>query len=262
MIQVKCLSKAVTLGVGVLFLPISSTATEKYVNTIGMEFIRVPAGTFFMGAQDFEDGSSKEKPRHRVHISQDFYLSSYEVTQKQWMAVMGTLNPSNFISPDRPVDEVSWNDAQLFIEKLNALEGGHSYRLPTEAEWEYCARADSETSYSFGNNPEEGKLANHAWFEQNSSGQTHPVGMLSPNAWGFYDMHGNVTEWVRDYYDRQYYSGSPETDPKGPENGRKRVVRGGSWINQAYSCRSAARGYYSADYTDSDFGFRIVKGIE
>ena len=262
MLAVRCISKDVTLGISVLLLPISSTAADKYVNTIGVEFIRVPAGIFFMGARDSEDASSKEKPRHRVHISRDFYLGRYEVTQKQWLSVMGTPNPSNFISPDRPVDEVSWNDAQLFIEKLNTLEGGQSYRLPTEAEWEYCARAGSDTSYCFGDDPEGGRLVNYAWFERNSSGQTHPVGVLSPNSWGFYDMHGNVTEWVQDYYDRQYYSNSSETDPKGPESGRKRVVRGGSWINQAYSCRSAARGYYSADYTDSDFGFRIVKDIE
>ena len=258
----KIFSCALLSAMSVLLLLISTSATEEYVNSINMEFIRVPAGTFFMGAQDLENGSSKEKPRHKVHISQSFYLSKYEVTQKQWMAVMGSINPSNFLSPDRPVDEVSWNDVQAFIQKLGAIEKTHSYRLPTEAEWEYAARAGSETNYCYGNDPEGVDLNRYAWFERNSDKQTHPVGLLSPNAWGLYDMHGNVTEWVQDRYDKEYYSNSPDKDPQGPTTGRKRVVRGGAWINQAYSCRSAARGYYSADYTDSDFGFRIVKAIE
>ncbi len=235
---------------------------ETSINSIGMEFIRVPAGTFFMGAGEDEEGSSKEKPRHRVSISHPFYLGRYEVTQEQWMAVMGGVNPSNFLSLDRPVDEVSWNDIQLFIERLNKKEQGQLYRLPTEAEWEYAARAGSDTAYAYGDDPEGVQLGQYAWYELNSGKQSHPVGSLRPNGWGFYDMHGNVTEWVQDRYDKDYYSKGPEENPKGPATGRKRVVRGGSWINQAYSCRSAFRGYYSPDYTDSDFGFRIVRIIE
>ncbi len=215
-----------------------------------------------MGAQDLEQGSLKEKPQHKIHISKSFYLGKYEVTQEQWGAVMGNKNPSNFLSPDRPVDEVSWNDVQVFIQKLNTIEKTQSYRLPTEAEWEYAARAGSKTSYCYGDDPDGAELGQYAWFEQNAEQQTHPVGMLSPNAWDLYDMHGNVSEWVQDRYDKQYYLNSPAKDPLGPETGRKRVVRGGSWINQAYSCRSAARGYYSPDYTDSDFGFRIVRSID
>jgi formylglycine-generating enzyme required for sulfatase activity len=238
-----------------------SVAAENHINSIDMEFVHVPAGTFLMGSRDLEQGSSKEKPRHTVHISKPFYLGKYEVTQKQWLAVMGNINPSNFLSPDRPVDEVSWDDVQAFIQKLNAIEKTNSYRLPTEAEWEYAARAGSETSYCYGDDPESAELGQYAWFESNAKQQTHPVGMLSPNAWGLYDMHGNVSEWTQDRYGKQYYLHSPSDDPQGPEKGSKRVVRGGSWINQAYSCRSAARGYYSPDYTDSDFGFRIVKTI-
>ncbi len=230
-----------------------------YVNSINMEFIRVPSGSFFMGSQEHEDGSSKEKPRHKVHISKPFYLGKYEVTQEQWMAVMGGINPSNFLSPNHPVDEVSWHDVQIFIKKLNENEKGHLYRLPTEAEWEYAARAGSETAYCYGDDPKGIKLDQYAWYEFNSAQTSHPVGRLRPNAWGFYDMHGNVAEWVQDLYDKEYYAGSPKENPKGAARGRKRVIRGGSWINQAYACRSAARGYYSADYTDSDFGFRIVK---
>ncbi len=233
--------------------------SKTYTNTLDMEFILVPSGTFFMGSPEHEDVSSKEKPRHKVHISRPFYLGRFEVTQEQWIAVMGGVNRSNFLSPKRPVDEVSWNDVQIFIAKLNAKEEHSLYRLPTEAEWEYAARAGSESTYCCGDDPKEMRLEEFAWYEANSDKKTHPIGLLRPNDWGFYDMYGNVTEWVQDRYDKRYYSSSPEKDPTGPATGRKRVVRGGSWINQAYSCRPAARGYYSPDYTDSDFGFRIVR---
>ena len=236
--------------------------SQTYLNTLNMEFILVPSGTFFMGSAEHQEGSSKERPRHNVHISKPFYLGKYEVTQEQWLAVMGGANPSNFLSPKRPVDEVSWNDVQIFIARLNIREEHSTYRLPTEAEWEYAARAGNKTPYCYGDNPEGARLAEFAWYEANSGKKTHPVGLLQPNGWGFYDMYGNVTEWVQDRYDKHYYSSSPEKDPAGPATGRKRVVRGGSWINQAYSCRSASRGYYSPDYTDSDFGFRIVKMIK
>ena len=249
-------------AINVLFLCTDSVAAENHINSINMEFIHVPAGTFLMGSRDLEQRSSKEKPRHTVHISKPFYFGKYEVTQKQWLTVMGNINPSNFLSPDRPVDEVSWDDVQAFIQKLNAIEKTNSYRLPTEAEWEYAARAGSETSYSYGDDPEGVKLSQYAWFESNAKQQTHPVGILFPNAWGLYDMHGNVSEWTQDRYDKQYYLNSPSNNPQGPVKGRKRVVRGGSWINQPYSCRSAARGYYSPDYTDSDFGFRVVKNMD
>lgn len=240
----------------------AGSASETMANSIDMQFVRVPSGTFFMGAQDHEEGSSKEKPRHKVHITKPFYIGKYEVTQKEWLAVMGKMHPSNFPSPDRPVDEVSWNGVQAFIKNLNEMEKDHSYRLPTEAEWEYAARAGSETAYCFGDDPEETQLKNYAWYEVNSDKQSHPVAKLQANAWGLYDMHGNVAEWVQDRYDKSYYSGSPEENPTGPSTGTKRVVRGGSWIQPAYSCRSAFRGYYSEDYTDSDFGFRIVKSID
>lgn len=249
-----------------VLLPILCSAADNspqtYTNSMNMKFIWVPSGTFFMGSPEHEKGSSKERPRHKIHITKPFYLGKHEVTQRQWLAVMGIMHPSNFPSPDRPVDEVSWNDVQFFIQKLNEIEKEHSYRLPTEAEWEYAARAGSESAYCFGDNSDKAQLKQYAWYELNSDKQSHPVGTLRANAWGFYDMHGNVSEWVQDYYDKNYYSSSPEKDPVGPSTGRKRVVRGGSWINQAYSCRSAFRGYFSADYTDSDFGFRIVKTIE
>ncbi len=240
----------------------ADSSPQLFRNSVGMEFVRIPSGTFFMGSQESEEGSSKEKPRHKVHISKSFYLGKYEVTQKQWQNVMGREHPNNFPSPDRPVDEVSWNDVQVFIQKLNEIENVQSYRLPTEAEWEYAARAGSETAFSFGDNIEKTQLKRYAWYELNSEKQSHPVGTLQPNAWGLYDMHGNISEWVQDLYDKKYYSISPMEDPQGPATGKKYVVRGGSWIHRAYSCRSAFRGYFSADYTDSDFGFRIVKEIQ
>ncbi len=239
--------------------PLQNNTATSYSNTLNMEFIRVPPGTFLMGSTENQEGSTKERPRHEVHISKPFYLGKYEITQEQWLAVMGGVNPSNFLSPTRPVDEVSWHDVQLFIKRLNAREDHSSYRLPTEAEWEYAARAGSEAVYCYGDDPE--GLAGFSWYETNSAKKTHPVGMLQPNDWGFHDMYGNVTEWVQDRYNKEYYASSPKHDPTGPATGKKRVVRGGSWINQASSCRSAARGYYSPDYTDSDFGFRIVKTI-
>ncbi len=244
------------------FCPAADISPANYTNSIGMEFIRVSSGTFFMGSQEDEEGSSKERPRHKVHISSPFYLGKYEVTQGQWLAVMGKKHPSNFPALDRPVDEVSWNDAQAFIRKLNEKEKVNYYRLPTEAEWEYAARAGSDTAYCFGNDPEGVSLSQYAWYEANSGKQSHPVGKKQPNAWGLYDMHGNVSEWVQDFYDKNYYSSSKEKDPMGPITGRKMVVRGGAWINQVFSCRSAARAYYSVDYTDSDFGFRIIRMIE
>ena len=214
-----------------------------------------------MGATLEEKGSTKEYPRHAVHITKPFYMGRYEVTQGQWLAVMGYNHPSNFVSADRPVDEVSYNDVQRFLIRLNELEKGSLYRLPTEAEWEYAARAGSDAAYCFGDDGKGELLSQYAWFEQNSNLQSHPVGSLLPNSWGLYDMHGNVAEWVSDWYDKNYYSTSPQEDPMGPLTGTKRVVRGGSWIHQAYSCRSAFRGYFSVDYTDSDFGFRVVKEI-
>lgn len=235
-----------------------STKTNVFTNSIGMEFILIPAGQFQMGAHESEDGSSKEKPRHTVTISKPFYMGKYEVTQDQWQKVMGN-NQSLFRTPTRPVERVSWDDAQLFITRLNAREKTSSYRLPTEAQWEYAARGRSETGYCFGDDPQEKKLLQYGWYKKNSNKQTQPVGELKPNSWGLHDMHGNVQEWVHDWYDRKYYSTSPKTDPKGPPSGRKRAIRGGSWINPAWHCRSAARSYYSSDYIDNDIGFRLVK---
>jgi len=163
-----------------------------------MEFVLIPAGTFTMGSPDSDSNAyDHEKPAHQVTISEPFYMGKYEVTQAQWKAVMGE-NPSRFKGDDHPVENVSWEDVQQFIQKLNAKEGKEACRLPTEAEWEYAARAGTTTIYSFGNNASQ--LGNYAWYDENSGNTTHPVGDKPPNPWGLYDMHGNVWEWVQDWY--------------------------------------------------------------
>jgi formylglycine-generating enzyme required for sulfatase activity/uncharacterized caspase-like protein len=205
-------------------------------NSIGMEFVPIPAGTFQMGSNDW-DARDDEKPVHRVHITQPFYLGKYEVTQGQWLVVMGT-NLSKFAGdPNLPVESVSWDDVQEFIRRLNNQAGGTTYRLPTEAEWEYAARAGTTTRWSFGDDANQ--LGRYAWYEGNAGRRTHPVVQLQPNAWGLYDMYGNVWEWVQDWYGK--YASDAAVDPAGPSTGSSRVIRGGCWLwlNQ---CRSASRG--------------------
>ena len=207
-------------------------------NSLGMEFVLIPAGAFLMGAVD---GESEERPVHMVQISQPFYLGTYSVTQAQWQSITGE-NPSRFAGhANRPVEQVSWDDAQRFIQWLQRREPAVTYRLPTEAEWEYACRAGSTTAYSFGDDPQ--RLKEYAWYSDNSGGQTHDVGQLQPNAWGLCDMHGNVWEWVQDWYDADYYQHSPTVDPQGPASGSDRVIRGGSWGGGAGDCRSAAHRY-------------------
>ncbi|WP_089939315.1 SUMF1/EgtB/PvdO family nonheme iron enzyme, partial [Candidatus Entotheonella palauensis] len=207
---------------------------EPDTNSIGMEFVLIPEGTFRMGSND---GANNEKPVHQVTISQPFYLGKYAVTQAQWEAVMGS-NPSDAKGDALPVTNVSWNDAQEFIKKLNDREEGNAYRLPTEAEWEYAARAGTTTAYSFGDDP--GLLDQYGWYDGNSDNKPQAVGLLKANPWGLYDMHGNVWEWVQDWYGDTYPSDA-QTDPAGPQNGDQRVVRGGSFLNSPEVLRSAVR---------------------
>jgi formylglycine-generating enzyme required for sulfatase activity len=260
-----------------LVVPRIGEAAEKaYTNSIGMEFVLIPAGTFQMGSNDNDgEAAANEKPRHPVTISKPFYLGKYEVTQAQWEAVMGsspyTLPRSNpyyslpgmagrLNKPTNPAT-VSWNDAQEFIKRLNQKEGHTRYRLPTEAEWEYAARAGTTTAYSFGEDARQ--LRHYAWFgEDFASGSTHPVGQKEPNGWGLYDVHGNVWEWVQDWYDERYYANNPSVDPKGPQSGSKHVVRGGSWHQTSTSWRSAFRREYEADYRGISIGFRLALSVD
>ena len=249
---------AALLALGLLAaLPASAAPEKTYKNSIGMEFVLIAAGTFQMGcsseAELCDDG---EKPRHSVTISKPYYLGKYEVTQAQWEAVMGS-NPSAHKGANHPVEQVRWDDVQEFIKKLNAKEGHNRYRLPTEAEWEYAARAGSATVYSFGD--DESQLGNYAWYPGNSDEKTHPVGQKQPNAWGLFDMYGNVLEWVHDWYGRDYYNAGAMTDPQGPEAGEGRVLRGGGGLNRLFGdCRSAARYWLLPDLRGSVHGSRLV----
>src|SRR5712691_1367091 len=175
-----------------------------------MEFVLIPAGEFMMSSNS---GNSNEKPVHQVRISTPFYLGQYEVTQGQWQTVRGQ-NPSRLKGDAMlPVESVSWEEVQEFLRRLNAREGGPKYRLPTEAEWEYAARAGTTTAYSFGDS--ERQLGEYAWYFDNAGNKTHPVGQKKPNAWDLYDMQGNVWEWVQDWYMEGTYTSAAVTDPQG-----------------------------------------------
>lgn len=222
-------------------------------NSIGMELVLIPAGSFQMGA---EKGEADERPVRQVTISRPFYMGKYEVTQAQWQALMGN-NPSLFQGdPQRPVEQVSWDDAQAFLKALTTKEGGARYRLPTEAEWEYAARAGSTAAYSFGDDATQ--LGKYAWYKDNAGDQTHPVGKMQPNAWGLYDMHGNVWEWVQDWYGP--YSAGAVKDPQGPDVGTHRMRRGCAWNNAASICRTANR-YSVVGFRDDFLGFRVVREV-
>ncbi len=230
----------------------TSDLPSLYENNISMTFVLIPKGRFQMGSNYDVDN---EKPVHQVTIGQPFYLGKYGVTQDQWKQVMGSENnPSEFKGDKLPVTNVSWQDTQEFIQKLNANGEGDTYRLLTEAEWEYAARAGTTTAYSFGDDP--GLLDKYGWYEGNSGRQTHPVGQLEANPWGLHDMHGNVWEWVQDWYGK--YPSDHQTDPKGPKNGDSRGIRGGSFIVSSLYLRSARRVRLWPGFRLTDLGFRCV----
>ena len=227
-------------------------------NSIGMEFVLIPAGEFDMGSPSNEvERSDDEGPIHRVKISKVFYMGKYEITQKQWLDVMGS-NPSYFKGDNLPVENVSWRDVQDFIKKLNEMEDMNKYRLPSEAEWEYAARAGTTTRYSFGD--DESNLGYYAWYDANAGSKTHPVGQKKPNLWGLYDMHGNVWEWVQDTY-HSNYNGAPTDGSAWERNASVRVIRGESWAGSVRYCRSAKRGYSDIGNSDRYIGFRLVRDL-
>jgi len=204
-----------------------------------------------------DDGEADEKPVHKVSIDYSFYISRFEVTQAQWQSVMGK-DPSfmkggiDLAEPSLPIESVSWDDAQSFITKLNESNDGYTYRLPTEAEWEYACRAGTTGDYA-------GKLSEMAWYSENSANRTHSVGQKQPNAWGLLDMHGNVSEWCQDWY-HDSYSGAPTDGSAWLSNGepKYRVLRGGSWNVGAAAVRSASRNAFTRDYRGVSAGFRVV----
>ena len=253
-------------------LPAESVDLGKGVK---LDLLLIPAGEFLMGTPDSDKGAVgdvnvkpqlDERPQHRVRITKPFYLGKYPVTQEQWEAVMGS-NPSLVKGPKNPVEQVSWEDCQKFLDKLNAKSGpgGGKFQLPTEVQWEYACRAGSTTKYCFGD--DEKDLGEYAWYLKNSDGKEHPVGGKKPNAWGLYDMHGNVWQWCQDWYpDRSnYYKVSPVDDPPGPVGGSlavgaiDHVYRGGSWYDPAEYCRSAFRYYFIPYFRCSFVGFRVSR---
>ena len=233
--------------------PTPTVNRQAELNKLINNMVYVSGGTFTMGAtsEQGSDALKNEEPTHSVTLS-SFYLCKYEVTQALWRAVMGN-NPSRFKGNSLPVEQVSWNDCQTFISRLNNLTG-KNFRLPTEAEWEYAARGGNRSrgyKYSGSN-----ALSDVAWYEDNSGDKTHPVGSKSPNELGLYDMSGNVWEWCSDWYGT--YSSSSQTNPTGASRGSNRVRRGGGWGNDASYCRSSFRIYDAPDDRYYFLGLRLA----
>ncbi|MFC1553347.1 formylglycine-generating enzyme family protein [candidate division KSB1 bacterium] len=239
---------------------------ESSIEAIIPEMVLIPAGDFMMGE---DNGKNFEYTAHKVQLD-SFYIGKYEVTQMEWKSVMGN-NPSNFKSfvsllgflgyDDHPVESVSWNDVQEYLEKLSELTG-NTYRLPTEAEWEYACRAGSTTEYCYGD--DDSRLGDYAWYLDNSGKKTHPVGQKLPNDWGLYDMHGNVYEWCSDWYGRYYYQECYDqgtvTNPLGPNDGSSRFPRGGGWADYSSELRSTYRyGGHDPSSVNFNIGFRCVR---
>ncbi len=238
----------------------------------GVEMVKIPGGWFEMGSEE----SADEGPVHKVRID-SFYMDKCEVTQKQFRRLQIS-DPSHFKDANRPVEQVNWTDAAIYCNERSRAEGlevcyneenwecdfeANGYRLPTEAEWEYACRAGTETRYFFGNNAKE--LEKYGWYSKNSAANTHPVGLRKPNGWGLYDMCGNVAEWCNDFYSKDYYGRSPSENPRGPAEGKEKVIRGGAWNSSADACRSC---YRSSDISIDDtclandaIGFRCVRSV-
>jgi len=219
----------------------------------GMEFVYIKGGCYEMG-DTFEDGRKDEKPVHNVCVD-DFYLGIHEVTQEQWEKVIGN-SPSYWKGGNNyPVEQVSWEDVQQFVNRLDN-QTGRNYRLPTEAEWEYAARSGGKKEKYAGTSQED-ELKHYAWFAPNSDLQTHPVGQKRPNGLGLYDMTGNVAELCADWYDENYYQNSPRDNPKGPNSGAYRVARGNSFFAYDYRARISARSMVSLAVRNNFIGFRL-----
>ena len=227
----------------------------------GLHLVLIPAGKFLLGSPDDEHGREgpQEGPLHPVEISSPFYLGKYEVTQAEWKAVMAS-NPSKYHADRNPVEMVSWNDCQEFVKKLNSMLGAgpgpRGFALPTEAQWEHACRAGAQSRFSFGDDSTGRELAEYAWYRSNSGGHPNWVGQKKPNAWGLYDMHGNVLEWVADWHGT--YPNTPQVDPSGPATGLRRSIRNGGCKHSHQDLRCAKRhggppheGYF-------DLGFRVA----
>jgi formylglycine-generating enzyme required for sulfatase activity len=243
------------------FTPPAALSDETYtILSINYKMLYIAPGTFIMGSPSSEPRPPDKEKQHRVTLTKGFYMGATEVTQQQWRTIMGR-NPSHFKGNNLPVENVSWEDCQEFIQRLNARESGNKYRLPTEAEWEYAARAGSKTAFANGGISERGRYDSNldamGWYSGNSKGKTHPVARKKPNAWKLYDMHGNVWEWCQDRYG-DYPSGHV-TDPIVTSSRWGPVIRGGSFYHPARDCRSAVRHLGGRDLRASNVGFRLVR---
>lgn len=236
---------------------------ETFTNYIGMKFVLIPKGTFMMGSPSSEKGRRSNETQLEVTLTKGFYMQATEVTQGQWQSVMGTRpwSGKKYVgdSANNPTVYISWNDCQEFIRRLNQKERTNKYRLPTEAEWEYACRAGSTTRFHFGES--DSILGDYAWYKNNAwdvgEKYARTVAQKQPNAWGLYNMHGNVWEWCQDWYEN--YPTGHITDPKGPSSGKSRVFRGGGWFSYAWDCRSAYRDWYSPDFRINYIGFRVAR---
>jgi formylglycine-generating enzyme required for sulfatase activity len=232
-------------------------------NGAELEMVWIEAGDFITGSPDTEIGREINEIQHKVTITKGFWIGKYEITQGQWEKVMNTQPWEGQIffkkDGDYPAVYISWNDTQDFIKKINEAEGKEIYRLPTEAEWEYACRAGTKSAYSFGDDVS--KLDDYGWHGKNTYDLgnyfAHKVGQKLPNPWGIYDMHGNVWEWVHDFYGD--YPEEPQIDPKGPESSDNHVFRGGSFYYLSRFARSAYRGYNTPNHRLFNLGFRIVR---
>ena len=235
---------------------------DTITSSTGMKLAWIPPGEFMMGSPKDEENREGDEQQHPVKLSQGFFMGVYEVTQAQYEAVVGE-NPSHFKGRDRPVETVSWENAEAFCRKLSQLEG-KTYQLPTEAQWEYACRAGTTTPFSFGEtiSSDQANYDGNSTYGQGRKGehrrQTTPVGQFPANALGLDDMHGNVWEWCRDWLDEKYYAKSHKKDPKGPESGAYRVLRGGSWYSNPRYCRAACRYWRAPDFTHDFIGFRVL----
>jgi len=236
---------------------VSASSTLYFKDPISsIEMVYVKGGCYQMGdILNDPEGREEEKPVHEVCVN-DFYLGKYEVTQGQWENIMEN-NPAidRNCGEDCPVDNISWNDVQNYISKLNRKSGGSKYRLPTEAEWEYAARSGGKREQYAGGND----VGSVAWYNENAREKNHPVGTKAPNGLGIHDMSGSVWEWTNDWYENGYYTKSPRNNPTGPDFGIDRVVRGGCRTGEAFNMRTARRNGFPPDVRRPSLGFRLLR---
>jgi formylglycine-generating enzyme required for sulfatase activity len=245
-------SRWLSIGIVILSLQVTGAAQkDSKAPKLNMSFAKVKAGQFMMGCSKNDVACAPdEKPLHKVRITKPFEIGRYEVSQEEWQTIMEIKQAG--VMPTIPIERISWDDVQSFIQRLNDRKDGYRYRLPTEAEWEYAARGGTDTPHGAS-----GDVT--AWHRDNSNNTPHPVGRKARNFFGLYDVEGNAAEWVQDWYDPSYYTSSPADDPTGPTTGQNRVVRGGSWEGTIRETRVSARASEPPGNRGQTIGFRVVR---